>query len=67
MRTHAEIVKAIGVPKLAELADTPLQTVHSWVARDSIPAKHWALLVDHGLSTADELIAAAAKNPAKAA
>jgi len=57
MRDHNAIVKAIGPEQLAELTGSPIYTVRSWQTRNSIPAKHWALLVERGLATADELMA----------
>lgn len=65
MRTHSEIVKAIGAAELAALTGAALPTVYSWGQRDSIPADHWLTLVDKGHCSADELMAGAAK--AKAA
>jgi len=61
MRSHSDIIKAAGVEAVAKLTEAPILTVRSWVARNSIPAKHWATLIEHELSAPDELIAAAAK------
>lgn len=64
MRTHAEIARKVGEDALATLAGVPVLTVRSWIQRDSIPSKHWALLVSKKHCTADELMAAAAKRAA---
>ena len=56
MRTHADIIRDAGIEKIAGVANAPLNTVRSWVVRDSLPAKHWQLIVQNGLATADELM-----------
>lgn len=65
MRTHTDIVKAIGPEKVAELTGRPITTVRSWAHRNSIPSDHWLTLVAKKHCTADELMAGAVK--AKAA
>jgi hypothetical protein len=60
MRNHTEIIRAVGEAQVAELTGAPALTVRSWAQRDSIPSKHWAVLVDKKLCTAAELMAAAA-------
>jgi hypothetical protein len=64
MRTHAEIIRAVGEGEIADLTGAPILTVRSWAQRDSIPSKHWGLLVSKKHCTADELMAAAAKRAA---
>jgi hypothetical protein len=64
MRSHAEIIRAVGEGEVADLTGAPILTVRSWVQRDSIPSKHWGLLVSRECCTADELMAAAAKRAA---
>lgn len=64
MRSHSEIARKIGEEALAALAGVPVLTVRSWIQRDSIPSKHWALLVSNEHCSADELMAAAAKRAA---
>ena len=57
MRTHSDIVKAIGAAELAELTGAPLPTVYSWSQRNSIPAEHWPVFVKDGAATLEELAA----------
>ena len=64
MRSHTEIIRSVGEGAIADLTDAPIFTVRSWIQRDSIPSKHWALLVNESHCTADELMAAAAKRAA---
>lgn len=64
MRSHTEIIRAVGEARVAELTDAPVLTVRSWAQRDSIPSKHWATLVSNKHCTAEELMAAAAKRAA---
>lgn len=64
MRTHTEIIRAAGEQTIADLTGAPVLTVRSWAQRDSIPSKHWELLVSKEHCTADELMAAAAKRAA---
>lgn len=61
MRSHSDIVKAIGAAELADLTGAALPTVYSWSQRNSIPADHWQALVTAGHCTAEELMAGAAK------
>lgn len=68
MRSHSQIIKDAGGPSrlIAKLAlSTPIYTVRSWVARNSIPAPIWQSLADHGLATLEELAADAARNAAR--
>ena len=65
MRNHSEIVKAITPGTLAELTGCSINTVRSWMGRNSIPAEHWLLLVSEGHCSADELMLGATR--AKAA
>ena len=62
MRSHSEIVKAIGAADLAALTGAALPTVYSWSQRNSIPADHWLVIVDKGHCSAAELMAGAAKD-----
>ncbi len=67
MRSHSQIIKDAGGPSrlIARLAlSTPVYTVRSWVARNSIPAPIWRSLADHGLATLEELAADAAQRAA---
>lgn len=64
MRTHTEIIRTVGEGAIADLTGAPLLTVRSWAQRNSIPSKHWVLLVSNKHCTADELMAAAAKRAA---
>lgn len=65
MRTHAEIVSAIGAERLAEMRGVSIHTARSWAQRDGIPAEHWAALATAELATLEELAKAAAANPRK--
>lgn len=62
MRSHSDIVKAIGAADLAALTGAALPTVYSWSQRNSIPADHWLALVEKGHCSAAELMAGAAKD-----
>lgn len=64
MRTHTEIIRTVGEGEIADLTGAPILTVRSWTQRNSIPSKHWELLVSKRHCTADELMAAAAKRAA---
>lgn len=64
MRTHTEIIRAVGESEIADLTGAPVLTVRSWAQRDSIPSKHWEQLVSKNYCSADELMAAAAKKAA---
>lgn len=57
MRSHPEIVKAIGAANIAELTGCSIHTVRSWAQRGRIPADHWQVLVLEGHATAAELMA----------
>lgn len=65
MRTHADIVAAIGAEKLAALRGVSVHTARSWGQRDGIPAEHWSALDAKKLATLNELAAYAAANPRK--
>lgn len=56
MRNHREIARAIGTVPLVDLTGAPILTVRSWIARGSIPTKHWPVLIAAGHSTAEELM-----------
>ena len=64
MRSHNEIIRTVGEGAIAALTGAPIFTIRSWMQRDSIPSKHWVLLVNEQHCTADELMAAAAKRAA---
>ena len=64
MRSHTEIIRSVGEGEIADLTGAPILTVRSWMQRDSIPSKHWEMLVNRKYCTADELMAAAAKRAA---
>ena len=55
---------AQSAPAIADLTGAPILTVRSWAQRNSIPSKHWGLLVSEKHCTADELMSAAAKRAA---
>jgi hypothetical protein len=57
MRSHSDIVKAVGADKIASLTGSPITTVRSWAQRNSIPSDHWRILVQEKHTTADELMA----------
>jgi len=62
MRTHAEIVREAGPAEVARARNVSINTVRSWIQRDSIPAEHWAGFALEGKATLHELaLAAAAK------
>ena len=65
MRTHSQIIRDAGEDRVVAITKRPINTVRSWVTRDSIPAPEWAGLVAAELCKADELIAAAAAKPPK--
>lgn len=65
MRTHSDIVSAIGAEKLAELRTVSVHTARSWAQRDGIPAEHWAGIAGAGHATLKELAEYAAANPRK--
>lgn len=60
MRSHSDIVHAIGAQSLASLRGVSLHTARSWAHRDSIPAEHWSSLVREGHASLEELAEAAA-------
>lgn len=64
MRTHQEIIRAVGPAEIAKVTDRPITTVNSWLQRKSIPAPQWKALVDAGFASADELIACASERAA---
>jgi hypothetical protein len=64
MRSHSEIIRAVGEGATADLTGAPVLTVRSWAQRNSIPSKHWAVLVSAKHCTAEELMAAAAQKAA---
>lgn len=66
MRTHHQIIRAATPEVVAGLTDKSIYTVRSWGQRDSIPSEYWADLINAGIATADELIAAAASKKAAA-
>ena len=62
MRTHSDIVKAAGTAEyVAEMRGVSVHTARSWIARNSIPAEHWAGFAASGWATLEELAAAVAK------
>jgi hypothetical protein len=58
MRTHRDIVKALGHDRIASELGKPVTTVRSWYQRNSIPANEFLTFVERGWATADELVAA---------
>ena len=67
MRTHTDIVRAVGIDALARLTGKSVHTVRSWQQRQRIPAEHWLILVEEGKASADELMAGVAPNRERAA
>lgn len=65
MRSHAEIVSAVGPEKLAAMRGVSVHTARSWAQRDGIPAEHWSALERERLATLKELAEYAAANPRK--
>ncbi|MGX7895503.1 hypothetical protein [Tsuneonella sp. HG222] len=61
MRTHSDIVRDAGAGRIATLTDKTIHAVRSWQQRNSIPSEYWQKLIAADLTTADELIAAAAR------
>lgn len=57
MKTHADIVAAADVLKLAADCGVSVHTVRSWGQRNSIPAEHWPVFVEAGKATLVELAA----------
>ena len=67
MVTHAEIVRRIGPDAIATALGVSVNTVRSWIIRNSIPADHWLALSELGHATLDELAQGAAKRSERAA
>lgn len=68
MRTHADIVSAVGPKAVADRYDLSIHTVRSWIARNKIPDEYWADFADRKDASLPELAAhAAQKREAKAA
>ena len=61
MRTHTEIVDAIGAEKLATLFGLPLSTTRSRSRRNSIPAEFWLGFRARRWAKYDELAQTAAE------
>ena len=64
MRSHEDIVKAVGASKLAaRLPEVGVQvgasTPQRWADRNSIPSQYWAALVSLEAATLPELAAGA--------
>ena len=65
MVTHADIVRRAGkVEEIAAARGLSVYVVRSWIARDSIPARHWRSFVEDGHATLEELADAAARRAA---
>lgn len=64
MRSHTDIIEAIGVEPLADLTGKSIHTARSWVQRKRIPAEYWLLLVSEGLAKPEELMAGVAADRA---
>lgn len=65
MRTHTQIVKAVGASELAHQLRArgiaiALNTPQRWAERDSIPAQYWPDVVAIGAASLNELAIAAA-------
>ena len=65
MRSHAEIVRAIGAAALTQHLNSSGFSVHPstpqrWADRNSIPGEYWSAVVATGKASLDELAAAAA-------
>jgi uncharacterized protein YjcR len=58
MKPHAQIVADAGTAEeIALRCGVSVHTVRSWQQRDSIPPDMWAIFVDDGKTTLDELVA----------
>jgi len=64
MRSHTEIIEAVGVEPLAELTGKSIHTIRSWKQRKRIPVDCWLLLVSEGAAGADELMSGVAQDRA---
>ena len=60
MRTHKQIVDAVGPEKLATIFGLPLSTTRSWSRRSSIPSEFWLGFRSRRWATYEELANAAA-------
>ena len=59
MRQHSQIIREAGKAELvAEKRGVSINTVRSWIQRDSIPADHWVGFVADKFATLEELAAA---------
>lgn len=67
MRTHSDIVDAIGPTVIATDLDMPEPTVRAWKGRGRIPAEQWATFAGRGWATLEELAAAQPARRVKAA
>lgn len=63
MRTHQDIIRAVGAVGVHDGLGfiDKLNTVRSWIQRDSIPAEHWAAFAAKGWASLEELAEAAAE------
>lgn len=67
MQSHSDIVRRAGsAESVAQARGVSVHTVRSWIARNSIPAEHWLAFSAEGITTLDELAAAAATKRASA-
>ncbi len=65
MVNHSEIVRRGGKPEtLAERCGVSVNTVRSWIIRNSIPSEYWLAFTAADLATLDELAEAAARRKA---
>lgn len=61
MRTHSQIIREAGTAETVALnLGVSVNTVRSWIQRDSIPAERWAALRSLNAASLDELATAAA-------
>lgn len=62
MRSHSQIVDAVGPDKLATIFGLSLSTTRSWSRRNSIPSEFWLGFRSRRWATYEELARAAAEN-----
>jgi len=66
MRNHKNIIRDAGAQEIAGLTAVSINTVRSWVQRDSIPSEYWASIIAAGHCDGNELILSAASKRAAA-
>lgn len=59
---HVEILRAVGVQKVAAERGLSINTVRAWEQRDSIPSWAWLWFADNGYATLEQLAVHAARS-----